>query len=349
MAPSPRPRRSATRSRRSSTRSRPRAPAATRPSSAASARRSATHSAASTRSRPAGTPTRPAPPWTRPEVAQARQHLMAVDYQLRDLGPQVASAYRMAADHAAAETVPAVPHPADPSTSSTVPGQFGSMAEMLAARDQQGTTSAPAADPRPRLRGHDTRRRAWRGGVEPGPGRATRARAPAADRRRRRAAAPVHRRRRDAAAHRRGPAGAGGAGQRPLERGLLCDPLRALPRRAGHARGAVSPDLAHDGRAGRAAHPGPGAARRDASTLDARATRRPRRPAASQAASPAPLMPTLERPTIGRDPAPTTADRAPDAAAESAKPAGVPGRRYRGARPARHRRGRRAVPVQGRR
>ena len=85
-----------------------------------------------------------------PEMAATRQHLMAVDYQMRDLSPQVASAYRMAADATASGTVPPAPLPEEPPIAAA-PGQFRSMAEMLAARDGDRSgvpvdTSAPQAD-----------------------------------------------------------------------------------------------------------------------------------------------------------------------------------------------------------
>ena len=69
-----------------------------------------------------------------PEMAMTRQHLMEVDYQMRDLSPQVASAYRMAADATASGTVPPVPLPEEPPAAA--PGQFRSMAEMLADRGE---------------------------------------------------------------------------------------------------------------------------------------------------------------------------------------------------------------------
>ncbi len=45
-----------------------------------------------------------------PELAQARQHLMATDFAIRDLSPQVSAAYRRAADAVGAGTVEPVPH-----------------------------------------------------------------------------------------------------------------------------------------------------------------------------------------------------------------------------------------------
>ena len=48
-----------------------------------------------------------------PEAAAARQHLMTADEQMRDLGPQVAAAYRRAADSLRSGTVPPEPIPAE--------------------------------------------------------------------------------------------------------------------------------------------------------------------------------------------------------------------------------------------
>ena len=45
-----------------------------------------------------------------PEMATIRAHLTAADEELRDLGPQMSAAYRMAADRTGAETVEPVPH-----------------------------------------------------------------------------------------------------------------------------------------------------------------------------------------------------------------------------------------------
>lgn len=40
-----------------------------------------------------------------PEMAQARQHLLAIDYEMRDVGREMAAAYRRAAEHGGAEIV----------------------------------------------------------------------------------------------------------------------------------------------------------------------------------------------------------------------------------------------------
>ena len=89
-----------------------------------------------------------------PEMATTRQHLMEVDYQMRDLSPQVASAYRMAADATASGTVPPVPLPEE-RPAAAAPAQFGSMAQMLADRGEgaprtpQADTNAPGATEAP--------------------------------------------------------------------------------------------------------------------------------------------------------------------------------------------------------
>ncbi len=82
-----------------------------------------------------------------PETAALRQQLQVVDYRMRDLAPQVASAYRTAAEAHAVATVPAEFLPQAPAPASPAP--FASMAEMLAARDPQGPQATAGAGPAP--------------------------------------------------------------------------------------------------------------------------------------------------------------------------------------------------------
>ncbi|MBB3453881.1 hypothetical protein FHT86_002137 [Rhizobium sp. BK313] len=88
-----------------------------------------------------------------PDLQMARQHMLAVDYEMRDLAPQVSAAYRRAAEYAGQGIEPEVAQPEEAAAQPAAEPAVTPEAEAPAVNPETAattpTTELPASTPRP--------------------------------------------------------------------------------------------------------------------------------------------------------------------------------------------------------